>query len=97
LSEHMDVRVRAGPPGARSAGQSSQPDIGETGMPAPTVLATFAETKVARAVGRRGKRHGRRIQIRKFSQVLPSSGASRRLPPQVEEGKKVTQGRHSWP
>jgi len=32
--EHMDVRVRAGARPARSAGWSSQPDVGETVMPA---------------------------------------------------------------
>jgi hypothetical protein len=34
MSEHTDVRVRAGARLARSAGQSSQPDVGETVMPA---------------------------------------------------------------
>src|SRR5690242_14403874 len=33
MSEHRDVRVRAGPLGARSAAESSQPDVGETVMP----------------------------------------------------------------
>jgi hypothetical protein len=33
LFEHRDVRVRAGARPARSAGQSSQPDVGETVMP----------------------------------------------------------------
>src|SRR5690348_3646274 len=55
LFEHMDVRVRAGPPGARSAAESSQPDVGETVMPAPMALVTFPERKATRAAGRRGK------------------------------------------
>ncbi|MGN6313381.1 MAG: hypothetical protein ACTHMO_06445 [Rhodanobacteraceae bacterium] len=56
MFEHKDVRVRAGARLARSAGQSSQPDVGETVMPAPMVLATFAETKVARSPGRRAEK-----------------------------------------
>jgi len=34
LFEHKDVRVRAGARSARSAGKSSQPDVGSTVMPA---------------------------------------------------------------
>jgi len=34
MFEHMEVRVRAGARPARSAGQSSQPDVGSTVMPA---------------------------------------------------------------
>ena len=49
MFEHRDVRVRAGALGARSAGQSSQPDVGETVMPAPMALVTFPERKVTRA------------------------------------------------
>src|SRR5690242_14781724 len=55
LFEHRDVRVRAGPLGARCDGKSSQPDVGETVMPVPMALVTFPERKVTRAVGRRGK------------------------------------------
>jgi len=49
MSEHRDARVRAGALGERSAGQSSQPDVGETVMPAPMALVTFPERKVTRA------------------------------------------------
>src|SRR5690242_18568053 len=35
LFEHRDVRVRAGARPTRSAGQSSQPDVGETVMLGP--------------------------------------------------------------
>src|SRR5690348_15359277 len=55
LFEHTDVRVRAGARPARSAGKSSQPDVGSTVMPAPMALVTFPERKVTRAAGRRGK------------------------------------------
>src|SRR5579885_3390145 len=48
-SEHRDVRVRAGPLGARSAAESSQPDVGSTVMPAQWFWRLFAETKVARS------------------------------------------------
>jgi len=58
MSEHRDVRVRAGPLGARSAVESSQLDIGETVVPGAMALVTFPERKVTRAAGRRGKRHG---------------------------------------
>jgi hypothetical protein len=40
-SEHMDVRVRAGARPARSAGQSSQPDVGETVMPGANGFGYF--------------------------------------------------------
>jgi hypothetical protein len=49
MSEHRDVRVRAGPLGARSAGKFRQHDVAETAMSGAMVLATFAETKVARS------------------------------------------------
>ncbi|MBS0383033.1 MAG: hypothetical protein JSR56_11435 [Proteobacteria bacterium] len=49
MSEHTDVRVRAGPLGARGAGKFLRHDAAETGMPGAMVLATFAETKVARS------------------------------------------------
>jgi hypothetical protein len=41
MSEHRNVRVRAGPPGARCDGQSSQPDVGETGMPGANGFGYF--------------------------------------------------------
>ncbi|HET6907216.1 MAG TPA: hypothetical protein VFH52_09735 [Rhodanobacteraceae bacterium] len=41
LLEHMDVRVRAGARLARSAGQSSQPDVGETVMPGANGFGYF--------------------------------------------------------
>jgi hypothetical protein len=46
LFDQADARVRAGPLGARSAAESSQPDVGETVMPAPMALVTFPERKV---------------------------------------------------
>jgi hypothetical protein len=55
MSEHKDVRVRAGPLGARSAGQLSRHHVGETVMPGAMALVTFPKRKVTRAVGRRGK------------------------------------------
>src|SRR5574338_474197 len=78
LFEHMDVRVRAGARPARSAGQSSQPDVGETVMPAPMALVTFPERKVTRAVGRRGKRHGCRAStcLVGLLHQPPSTGAA---------------------
>jgi len=41
MSEHKDVRVRAGARPARSAGQSSQPDVGETVMPGANGFGYF--------------------------------------------------------
>jgi hypothetical protein len=41
LFEHRDVRVRAGARPARSAGQSSQPDVGETVMPGANGFGYF--------------------------------------------------------
>jgi hypothetical protein len=41
MSEHRDVRVRAGARPARSAGQSSQPDVGETVMPGANGFGYF--------------------------------------------------------
>jgi hypothetical protein len=41
LFEHRDVRVRAGARTARSAGQSSQPDVGETVMPGANGFGYF--------------------------------------------------------
>jgi len=41
LSEHKDVRVRAGPLGARCDGESSQPDVGETVMPGANGFGYF--------------------------------------------------------
>jgi len=55
LFEHKDVRVRAGPLGARSAAESSQPDVDETVMPGANGFGYFPRTKVTRVVGRRGK------------------------------------------
>src|SRR5690348_15656123 len=45
LFEHKDVRVRAGPPGARSAAESSQPDVGETVMPGANGFGYFCRNK----------------------------------------------------
>jgi len=41
MFEHRDVRVRAGARPARSAGQSSQLDVGETVMPAQSGFGDF--------------------------------------------------------
>ncbi|MDE2270937.1 MAG: hypothetical protein KGJ94_03005 [Xanthomonadaceae bacterium] len=54
MFEHMDVRARAGPLGARSAGKFRQHDVAETAMAGAMFLATFAETKVARSPQARG-------------------------------------------
>src|SRR5690348_14309672 len=61
MDGRIEVSSGAGARPARSAGQSSQPDVGEAVMPAPMALVTFPERKVTRAVGRRGKRHGCRV------------------------------------
>jgi hypothetical protein len=45
MSEHKDVRVRAGTRPARSAGQSSQPDVGETVMPGANGFGYFCRNK----------------------------------------------------
>jgi hypothetical protein len=49
MVEHRDVRVRAGPLGARGAGKFRQHDVAETGVRGAMGLANFAETKVARS------------------------------------------------
>jgi hypothetical protein len=41
MSEHKDVRVRAGARLARSAGQSSQPEVGETVVPGANGFGYF--------------------------------------------------------
>src|SRR5690348_9393899 len=41
MSEYRDVRVRAGARPARSAGESSQPDVGETAMPGANGFGYF--------------------------------------------------------
>gem|GEM_PF-1996449 len=56
MFEHKDVRVRAGPPGARSAGKLRQYDVAETVV--PRAWLWLPKRKVTRAVGRRGKRQG---------------------------------------
>jgi len=59
LSEHREVRVRAGARPARSAGKSSQPDVGETDMPGANGFGYFCRNKsspLAREAS--GKRHG---------------------------------------
>ena len=91
LSEHMEVRVRAGARPARSAGESSQPDVGETVMPGAMVLATFAETKVARSPGRRAEKDMDVVLRLALRQVFPSpcqAPAALGFPlPQAGEGK----------
>ncbi len=49
MFEAMDGRVRAGPPGVRSAGAFRQHDVAETGTRSAVALATFPERKVARS------------------------------------------------
>ena len=55
MSEHRDVRVRAGPLGARSAGKFQGQDVAEIVMLGAVVLVTFAVTKVTRVQGRRAE------------------------------------------
>jgi hypothetical protein len=56
MFEHMDVRVRRGRRSASIAGQSRQQDVAETIASSAMVLATFAETKVARSPWRRAEK-----------------------------------------
>ncbi|MBS0432954.1 MAG: hypothetical protein JSS21_11205 [Proteobacteria bacterium] len=49
MSEHMDVRVRAGARSARSAGKSSRQEVGEIVMFARNGFGDFCRTKVARS------------------------------------------------
>src|SRR5690348_10446382 len=59
LFEHRDVRVRAGPLGARSAVEWSQPDVGETVMPGANGFGYFCRNKSSPlAWEASGKRHG---------------------------------------
>src|SRR5690242_14757702 len=62
LFEHRDVRVRAGPLGARSAAESSQPDVGSTVMPGANGFGYFPrkESNPRRWTAR--KRHGCRMK-----------------------------------
>ncbi len=62
MFEHRDVRVRAGPLGARSAGKFRRHDVAETGVLGAMVLATFAETKVARPRSGRNRSLVRRTE-----------------------------------
>src|SRR5690348_5866800 len=50
----------------------SQPDVGETVMPGAMVLATFAETKVARSPGRRAEKDMDVVLRPALRQVFPS-------------------------
>ena len=53
MFEHQDVRVRAGPLGARSVGQSNRHDVGETVIFARSGLGYFRRTESnPRAVAR---------------------------------------------
>ncbi len=56
MFEHRDVRVRRGRRSASIAGKSRQHDVAETIASSAMVLATFAETKVARSPGRRAEK-----------------------------------------
>jgi hypothetical protein len=56
MSEHKDVRVRAGARSASIAGKLSRHDVGETGMPGAMVFGYFLpKQKVARSPPRRAK------------------------------------------
>src|SRR6185312_3551868 len=61
LFEHKDVRVRAGARAARSAGQSSQPDVGETVMPGANGFGYFPrkESNPRRGTARKKTRMSR--------------------------------------
>src|SRR5690348_18405743 len=59
LFEHRDVRVRAGAREAGSKGSRADTMSARPSRSARMALVTFPERKVTRAVGRRGKRHGR--------------------------------------
>src|SRR5690348_13771170 len=87
LLERMDARVRAGPLGARSAGESSQPDVGETVMPGANGFGYFCRNKSSPfAREANGKRHGCRSSqcesgalrarplIRRFAPPSPTRG-----------------------
>jgi len=56
MSEHKDVRVRASAREARSKGSLADTMSARPLRPARMVLATFAETKVARSPGRRAEK-----------------------------------------
>ena len=61
MFEHKDVRVRRGRRSASIAGQSNEHDVRSTIASGAMVFGYFLpKQKVARAVGRRGKRQGRR-------------------------------------
>src|SRR5690348_17857837 len=58
MFEHRDVRVRAGSRPARSAGESSQPDVGETVMPGANGFGYFPRKESNPRRGTARKRHG---------------------------------------
>src|SRR5690242_4283989 len=55
MFEQVDVRVGAGPLGAKSAAQSSRYDVGEIVMTGAMALPTLAVTKVGRSPWRRAE------------------------------------------
>src|SRR5690348_1815224 len=62
LFEHSDVRVRAGPLGARSTAESSQPDVGETVMPGANGFGYFPRKESNPRRGTARKRQGCRTR-----------------------------------
>ena len=75
MFDYMEVGVRAGARSASIAGKFQRHDVAEAGMPSAMVLATFAETKVARSPRRRAEpRHERRLtRARSRSKWIPGS------------------------
>src|SRR6185437_2195455 len=59
MCEFAPARARREAQGSRANRMLARPSC-----PAPMALVTFPERKVTRAVGRRGKRHGRRTECR---------------------------------
>src|SRR5690348_13771171 len=82
---------------ARNAmGGRANRTLARPSCPAPMVLATFAETKVARSPGRRTEKDMDVVLANaKAAHFVrdPSSGASRRLLPQGEKGKRAIRSR----
>src|SRR5579875_3853955 len=85
MSEHRDVRVRAGARPVRSAGQSSQPDVGEIVMPARWFWRLLPKQKSpARGSERNLKQScdaGARVSL-----SHPTTCVVGHPPPQAEEG-----------
>src|SRR5690348_12789398 len=92
--EFAPARARREAQGSRANRMLARPSC-----PAPMALVTFPERKVTRAVGRRGKRHGCRIQtcdVPASSPLALRSAVALGHPCRLAGGKARSRGTRSW-